>query len=200
MADDIGEALDFVVGFAQIGGAFVDRGLQIEVVVAQSRFGGVARVGRAPHQKDRDRGQRDHEAGADHGHDRGEPLGAVRRRGAPQEQLVLFCPHRVGDAVHSLNGFAGAGLAQHRDAAGEVVALDEVNGLGKFLQPRFDRRTQLFDVSDLNRIVRAQGGEFVDVGQDSRRRGFMFGKKPRIGSQKVAARGAFGAADLQQQS
>ena len=64
VADDIGEALDFVVGLAQIGGALVDRGLQIEVVVAQPRFGVVARARRAPHQEDRDAGQHDHEAGA----------------------------------------------------------------------------------------------------------------------------------------
>ena len=42
VADDIGEALDLVIGFAQVGGAFVDRGLEIEIVVAQLRFGVVA--------------------------------------------------------------------------------------------------------------------------------------------------------------
>ena len=64
VADDIGEALDLVVGLAQIGGALVDGGLEIEIVVAQLRFGLVAGARRAPHQEDRDAGERDHEAGA----------------------------------------------------------------------------------------------------------------------------------------
>ena len=38
VADDIGEALDFVVGLAQIGGALVDGGFEIDVVVAQPRL------------------------------------------------------------------------------------------------------------------------------------------------------------------
>ena len=54
MTDDIGEALDFVVGFAKIGGTRVDRDLKVEIVVAQLRFGTVARARRTPHQKDRD--------------------------------------------------------------------------------------------------------------------------------------------------
>ena len=44
MADDIGEALDFIVGLAQVGRALVDGGFQIEIVVAQHGFGLVARL------------------------------------------------------------------------------------------------------------------------------------------------------------
>src|SRR5258708_3660428 len=62
VADDIGEALDFVVGLAKIGGALVDGRLEIEVIVAQRRFGVVTRTRRAPHQQDRDGGQHDDEA------------------------------------------------------------------------------------------------------------------------------------------
>ena len=68
MADDIGEALDLFIGFAQIGGALVDRGLEVEIVVAQLRFGLVAGARGAAHQEDRDAGERDHEAGAGHRH------------------------------------------------------------------------------------------------------------------------------------
>src|SRR3984957_8365040 len=64
VADDIGEPLDFVIGLAKIGGARVDGGFEIEVVVAQLGFGVVPRARRAPYQKDRDAGQGDHEAGA----------------------------------------------------------------------------------------------------------------------------------------
>ena len=79
VADDVGEALDFVIGLAQIGGALVDRGLEIEIVVAQPCFGLVAGARRAPHQEDRDAGERDHEAGAGDGHDGGEYLACGRQ-------------------------------------------------------------------------------------------------------------------------
>ncbi len=62
MADDIGEALDLVIGFAQIRGALVDGGFEIEIVVAQLGLGLVAGARRPPYQEDRDAGQRDHEA------------------------------------------------------------------------------------------------------------------------------------------
>ena len=61
MADDIGKALNFVVGLAQIGGAFVHRGLQIEVVVEQLRFGIVARAGRTANQKNGNAAEQDDE-------------------------------------------------------------------------------------------------------------------------------------------
>ena len=42
VADDIGEALDLVIGLAKIGGALVDGRLEIEIAVAQPCFGLVA--------------------------------------------------------------------------------------------------------------------------------------------------------------
>ena len=132
VADDIGEALDLVVGFAQIGGALVDRTFEIEIIVAQFRFGVVAGARRAPHQKDREAGERDHEARARHRHDRSQLLGAVRGRGAQPEQPIFLGAHRVGDLADLLDGIAGAGLAQHRDAAGGIVAFDEIDVLGEF--------------------------------------------------------------------
>src|SRR5205814_1543868 len=63
MADDIGKALDFVVGFAQVGGALVDGAFEIEIGVAQFHFGLVASARRTPHQEDREAGERDDEAG-----------------------------------------------------------------------------------------------------------------------------------------
>ena len=77
VADDIGEALDLVVGFAQVGGALVDGGFEIEIVVAQPGFGLVARARRAPHQQDRNAGKRDHEAGAGDGDAGGQQLAAI---------------------------------------------------------------------------------------------------------------------------
>ena len=143
MADDIGEALDFVVGLAQIGGALVDGGFEIEIVVAQLRFGLVARARRAPHQEDRNAGQRDDEAGAGDGHDRGEPLAAIRSRGAQREQPIFLGAHRVGDvADRCVQRVAGAGLAQQCDAAGAFAAFDEVDLLRELAEPRLDRRAQ----------------------------------------------------------
>lgn len=43
MADDIGEALDFFIGLSEVAGAFLDDGLEIEIVIAQLGFGDVAR-------------------------------------------------------------------------------------------------------------------------------------------------------------
>ena len=43
VADDVGETLDLVIGFAQVRGTLVDRGLEIEVVVPQLGFGFVPR-------------------------------------------------------------------------------------------------------------------------------------------------------------
>ena len=182
VADDIGEALDFVVGLAQVGGALVDRGLQIEIVVAQLRFGVVARARRAPHQKDRDAGQRDHQAGADDGHDRGQSLGAVGGRGAQREQPVFFRAHRVGDD-RSMRSTASLAPASRTIATPPATSLrlTKSMALREFREPRFDRRAQPSGVLDLNRIVGGQGGELVDVGTDGRDRGFVV-------RQEIAAR------------
>ena len=64
VADDIGEALDLVVGFAQVGGALLDRGFEVEIVVAQPGLGLVARARGTPHQEDRNAGQHHHQPGA----------------------------------------------------------------------------------------------------------------------------------------
>jgi hypothetical protein len=47
VADDIGEALNFVVGLAQVGGALVECGVEIELVVEYPRLGGISRALRA---------------------------------------------------------------------------------------------------------------------------------------------------------
>ena len=200
MADDIGEALNLVIGLAQIGGAFVDGGFQIEVVVAQLALGAVAGARRAPYQEDRNRGQRDHEAGADHGHDRRQLLGAIGGPGALREQLVLFGAHVVDDVVHALGGIAGGGLAHHRDAGlAASWRFDEIDGFGELVEPGVERLLQPFHVVDLHRIVAAQLPELVGVGDHGGRRDLIFGAKARLGGQEKAAGGAFGAADFQQQ-
>ena len=107
--------------------------------------------------------------------------------------------HRVGDLGDLLNGIAGAGLAQHRDAAGDVVAFDELDGLGKFGKPGLDRGTELSGILGLSRIVGRELNELVDVGQDGRGGGFVLAQKARLGGQEIAAGGALRAADLQQE-
>lgn len=88
---------------------------------------------------------------------------------------------------------------QDRDAAGNIVAGREFDGLGKFVEPGFDRPPQLFEVLDLRRVVEGQTGELVEVGHNAARYRLILGQKSRLGGQKVAAGGAFGAADFQQQ-
>ena len=117
VADDIGKALDLVIGFAQIGGALVDGGFEIEIVVAQLRFGVVARARGAAHQEDRDAGQRDHQARPGDGHAGGQHLAAVGIGGAQREQPLL--PRRAwlpaSSRMVALVAPA-AGLAHHRGA------------------------------------------------------------------------------------
>ena len=94
VADDIGEALNLVVGLAQVGGAFVDRGLEIEVVVAQPGFGVIARARRSAAPARSNGGQRDDQGGAGDGDDRCQLLGAVggpryaaRTAGLPRRRM-----------------------------------------------------------------------------------------------------------------
>ena len=94
---------------------------------------------------------------------------------------------------------SGADLAQHRDAAGGIVAVDEIDRLGKFRQPGLDRRSQVFDVLALNGVVAAQLHQLFDVGKDGRNGGLVLHQKTRLGGQEIAARGALGPANLQQQ-
>ena len=43
-------------------------------------------------------------------------------------------------------------------------------------------------------------GKLVEIGKDRRSGGLVVGQKSRLGGQEIAARGAFGAADFQQQA
>src|ERR1700722_442898 len=62
VADDIGKALNFVVGLAKIDGAFIYRGFQVEVVVEQLCFGLVACASRTANQKNGKATQQDDES------------------------------------------------------------------------------------------------------------------------------------------
>ena len=106
---------------------------------------------------------------------------AIRGRSARREQAVFFRSHRVGDVIDEQNGITGAGFAQHRDAAGNVVALHEIDRPRKFLEPGFDRQAQPFEVVELNRIVSDQGREFVNVGKNGCGGGFVLSKEARLG-------------------
>ena len=121
VADDIGEALDFFIGLAQIGGAFVDRGLEIDIVVAQLvSASSRARAERRTRKIEMPASAitRPEPATVT---DRGQLLRAVGGRGSRRKQPVLLDAHRGGNLADLLNGIAGAGLAQHRDAAGHIV-------------------------------------------------------------------------------
>ena len=137
VADDIGEALDLVVGFAQVGGAFVDGGFEIEVVVAQLRFGVVAGARRAPHQKDRNRRP-------------ARPRDPNRRRSSIaasgwlrsasavrcDEQMIFFGAHLVGEIVDALHGVAAVGFAHDAGGIVKTVACGQFDGSCEFLEPR----------------------------------------------------------------
>jgi len=120
-------------------------------------------------------------------------------RSAAAEQPVLFHPHCVRNVIDAPDGIARAGLPQHRDAAGYVVAFDEIDGLGEFVEPCLDWLAQFFAVLELNWIIAGEPGQLVDVGEDARGCGIVLGKKTRLRGQQKSARRAFGGADLQQQ-
>ena len=160
-------------------------GFEIEVVVAQQRFGLVARPRRAPHQEDRDAGQQRSRA-------RSQRPSPSRRAAAVRSAVVVRSANSrsssvrmaADDIIDALHRIGGPGLAQHRDAAGHVVALDEIDGLGKFLEPRLDRRAQLPAVLDLNRIV---AGQFASA---SRRQDGWWRRRPRARSESAVRKSA----------
>ena len=199
VADDIGEPLDFVVGFAKIGGALVDGGFEVEIVVAQSCFGLVPSARRAPYQEDREAGQRNHEAGACDGDAGGEDLAAIGIFRADREQPRLFRVHGVCDLADGGAGIPGSGLPNQRGGVGRLVRIDEVHLPAELVQPRFDRQSQLFDVLDLHGIVAGQLSELVGVGNDVRQGALVIPAEVRAQSQKIPTGCAFGAADLEQQ-
>ena len=202
VADDVGEALDFVVGLAKVGGALVDRGFEIEIVVAQLRFGVVAGARRAPHQKDRD---------ARPARSRGRSpttvtteasrwvRSAVAVRSA--NRPVLFGPHRAGDVRRS------ARRSRWRSASRSIamppatsLRLTKSMALANSVEPGLDRRAQPFGCfrsePDCRRSRRAS---LSMSGMMAATAASCSARKSRLGGQKIAARGAFGAADLQQQ-
>ena len=202
VADDVGEALDLVIGFAQVGGALVDRGLEVEIIVAQPGFGLVARARRAPHQEDRDAGQRDHEARADAG-DRGrQRLAAIGVGRALDKQPVFLGPHPHREIVDMFHGVAPDALAH--DLGGVVHALLDRAVRCRARIPRsavVERHAVSLMMLDLNRIVADRAAPASSAP------GMMFGdgfsKSVRNSGRNVseiAALRAFGAAHLQQES
>ena len=202
MADDIGEALDLVVGLAKIGGALVDGGFEIEIVVAQSWLR--PRRGRAR-------------------------SAAPGRSTVPASAITMLEPAMVtleariwlrsalavriassrsssariavADIADGDAGVAGGGLADQRGGVGRFVLLDEVHFASELIEPRVDRRAQLLDVARPGAgLSRRQLRELVGVGNDVGDGGFRDRcRNSGPSGQQIAARGAFGAADFQQQ-
>ena len=167
VADDIGEALDFVVGLAQIGGALVDGGLEIEIVVAQLGFGLVTRARGAPHQEDRNAGERDHQAGAGDGDGGGAASGCGRHWRCGPGTAGL--PRRASPSPTSRMVALVLPAAASRTSAAALVGLallDEVHLAGELVEPGLDRRAQFLDGFDLGRIVRRQPRQLLGVGND----------------------------------
>ena len=179
MADDIGEALDLVIGLAQIGGALVDGGLQVEIVVAQLRFGVVAGARGAPHQEDRDAGERDHQAGAGDRSRRGQRLAAVGGGGALREQPVLLGAHRARETRRSSHWHRWR-RPRARIATPPAISLRLT---------KFDRRCansssrvstaarSFLDIVGLDRIVAGQLARACRCREDARDGGLVIGQK-----------------------
>ncbi len=167
VADDIGKALDLVIGFAKVGGALVDGGLEVEVVVAQSRLGLVAGAGGSAHQEDRQAGQRDHHARPGDGDAGGQHLAAIGLGSADQEQPRFLGQHRFCRRADGRAGRASRRLAHQCRRARGLALLDEIQFAGELREPDLDRRAELPDVVGLNRVVGRQFLELVGVGKDA---------------------------------
>ncbi len=166
MADDIGKTLDLVVGLAQVGGALVDGCFEIEIGVAQFRFGLIARAGRSPHQQHGNAGQRHDEAGAGQRHHRRQPLAAIGVCGSQREQPVFLDAHPVRDVVDRGRPVASRSLAHQCRGARAVALLDQAYFPCELREPRLDDRAQLRDVLALNRVVADQMSELVELRND----------------------------------
>ncbi len=197
VADDIGEALDFVVGLAKIGRALVDRGLEIEVIVAQHGFGVVPRARRTPHQKDRDAGQHDNKARADAGHRCRQALTAVGARGALGKQTIFFRAHLAGQIVDVLHGVVADILPHDPGGVVDVLRPRKFDGVAEFLDSLIDQRKHLVSEALLNGIVADKLAQPC-LGWRELGRGLLkIGLKIRQQRRKIAALRAFGATQLQ---
>ena len=129
MADDIGEALDFVVGAGQLGGPLRDRIFEAGVKLAQERLRAVE-VGRVAQDGPERRTHDERDQRPDRGeHDIEPGRRAFRRKGAPREQQPLLglhfgdpraeAAHReitrvAGEVGHGANRRIGAAFAVER--------------------------------------------------------------------------------------
>ena len=197
MADDVGEALDLVIGFAQVRGALVDRGLEVEMTVAQPGVGLVACVRRTPDQEDRDAGQHDHETRADAG-DRGrQRLAAIGVGRALDKQTVFLGPHPHREILDMFHGVAPDALANDLGGVAHALRPGQFDRRAEFLDPLVVERHDLVDELPLNRIV---ADELAQPRQRRRQFGeglLKIGLKIRPQCREVAALRAFGAPQLQ---
>jgi len=143
VADDIGEALDFVVGLAKVGGARVDRGLQIEIVVAQLRFGVIACACGSAHQKDGNARQKHNQTRPHGGHRSRQGLTAVGTRRALDEQMIFFGTHLVGQIVDVAHGVAAGAFTHDPGGVIHMLCLRKRNGFAEFLDPLVAERNHL---------------------------------------------------------
>jgi hypothetical protein len=199
VADDVGEALDLVIGFAQIRGAFIDGGLEVEVGVAQGGFRVVARPRRTPQQHDRHSGECDDEGGAGDGDHRGQPLRAVRIAAAQVEQAVLLRQHGVRKLLDGHRHVGGRRGAQERRRPRCVATLGRLDLPGNTVEMRFDRVPELADIGPLRWIVRGEALEPVELRLDGGERVLIFLQEFVARRQDIAACRTFGAADFEQQ-
>ncbi len=83
-----------------------------------------------------------------------------------REQTVFFDLHRGRRIADGGVGVGGGGLADQCGGIFRFFLLDEVHFAGELIKPRFDRRPYFPGVLDLNRVVRRQLGQLLDIGDD----------------------------------
>ena len=156
VADDVGEALDLVIGLAQVGGALVDRGFEVDDCCRAVSLR--LRRGRATRRRTRKIER---------------PASATTRPEPATVTIEASCWVRSAVAVRSsnrrsssarmsratsrdhLHGVARRRLAQHRDArrCRYRYVLTRLDAARELREPGFDRLSQLLRVGDLDRVV-----------------------------------------------
>ena len=199
VADDVGEALDLVVGFAQVGGALLHRGFQVEIVVAQLGLGFVARVGRAPHQDDRNAGQHQHQPRAGRG-DRSPPATGCGRRPCVRSRNSRCSSARISWASSRIRSMVAVPALMRMIS---VAASSFLSRLSSSTRRNWASRASLSAMISISALLLRGivAGLLLQLPQQRQHalRGLLeLLLEFRLFGQQIAALGAFGAADLQQ--
>ena len=154
MADDVGEALDFLIGELEVADARLDDAFQVPVHLRQVALGTQKVVGGAPRRPDRVDGKGDHGGDGGRGGDGERDVGGAGACGDGPLRAVLRCldrAHGVADLAHE--GVAVV-IVDDGERGGEVAPLCRDQRGGELAQLGIDELLQASAGCGLLRIPR----------------------------------------------